>query len=486
MGSLLLPYQSEWISRRDNVVFWEKSRRIGASFCDAADSVLTASAMKGPMNVLYIGYNKDMATEYIHDCGTWAKAFNRPARYMGEDIWKDGKEEILTYVIRFASGKAIKALPSKPKSLRSRQGKVVLDEAAYIEDLPGMIKAAMALLMWGGRIRVLSTHNGQDNEFYKLISEIKDGKWPYTLQSTKFMQAVREGLFKKICEVTGQEWSEESERQWIDEMYLSYGDSASEELDCIARSSGYMVIPRAMLERCANAEIPVLRLERHEEFYMDDDRLADIRGWISDHLNPVLESMSLNSRTVLGMDFGRDIDLSVIWVLQNVSDTRWRTAFIVELRCIPFDCQKLILFQILNEVPLLMTANLEGRGNGQQLSEEGQQEFGPNRVNAVSATTGFYGMEVPAYKAALEGKEIIIPKDESVFMDHRSFIRTRGGYAVDSRTSKGSDGKKRHGDSAVAGLLAWAAARLDCAPAMGVVIEPRAANRPSNRAGMWR
>ena len=71
---VLLPYQQRWIADPAYVKVCEKSRRIGLSWGEAADSALLAAQTSG-MNVWYIGYNKDMALEFIHDCGNWAKFY---------------------------------------------------------------------------------------------------------------------------------------------------------------------------------------------------------------------------------------------------------------------------------------------------------------------------------------------------------------------------------------------------------------------------
>jgi phage FluMu gp28-like protein len=59
--------------------------------------------------------------------------------------------------------------PSTARSLRSKQGRVIIDKAAFVEDLGELRKAAIALQMWGGCVRILSTHNGDDNPFNELI-----------------------------------------------------------------------------------------------------------------------------------------------------------------------------------------------------------------------------------------------------------------------------------------------------------------------------
>ena len=71
---VLLPYQQRWCADTSAVKVCEKSRRIGLTWGEAADSALLAAKTNG-MNVWYVGYNKDMALEFIHDCGNWAKFY---------------------------------------------------------------------------------------------------------------------------------------------------------------------------------------------------------------------------------------------------------------------------------------------------------------------------------------------------------------------------------------------------------------------------
>ena len=45
----------------------------------------------------------------------------------------------------------------------------MIDEAAFHEDLPGLLKAALAFTMWGGLVRIISTQNGAHSAFNELI-----------------------------------------------------------------------------------------------------------------------------------------------------------------------------------------------------------------------------------------------------------------------------------------------------------------------------
>lgn len=86
-------------------------------------------------------------------------------------------------------------MPSEPRSLRSKQGRVVIDEAAFVDNLPELLKAAMALRMWGGSVRIMSTHNGEDSDFNEMIKETRAGKRPYTLHRVTFDDALEQGLY---------------------------------------------------------------------------------------------------------------------------------------------------------------------------------------------------------------------------------------------------------------------------------------------------
>ncbi len=143
--------------------------------------MLTSGAQKsaGGMDTLYLGYNLDMAREFIDACAMWAQRLRaRAASAVEEFLFQEQDEKgadraIQAFRITFASGFEIVALSSRPRSLRGRQGFVILDEFAFHDDADELLKAAMALLIWGGKVLVISTHNGADNPFNELIEEIR-------------------------------------------------------------------------------------------------------------------------------------------------------------------------------------------------------------------------------------------------------------------------------------------------------------------------
>ena len=119
----------------------------------------------------------------------------------------DDSQAILAFVIRFASGWRITALSSRPNNLRGKQGRVIIDEAAFHDDLSELLKAAMALLMWGGQVHIISTHDSVDNAFNELINDCRAGKKPYSVHRITFEDALQQGLYQRICLRRGIDWT---------------------------------------------------------------------------------------------------------------------------------------------------------------------------------------------------------------------------------------------------------------------------------------
>lgn len=468
--ALMLPYQAAWLADQSPVKVGEKSRRIGLSWADAADSALTAAATKeaGGMDCWYIGYNKDMAQEYIRDAGDWARAFDTAIEFTGEEILKDEDKDILTFVIKFASGFRITALSSRPSNLRGKQGKVTIDEAAFHEHLKELLKAAMALLIWGGRVCIISTHNGEQNEFNELVLEIRAGKKQYSLHRIEFRKAVEAGLFRRICKVTGREWSQAAEDRWVKDMYDFYGESASEELDVIPSSGSGVYLTRALIEGVMHADIPVLRWQQPNTFteLPAYQREAECLEWCETHIAPLLVQLDPNLKHYFGSDFARSGDLSDIWPLAETPLLHMRTPFLVEMRNIPFEQQKQVLFFIVDRLPRFSGGALDARGNGQYLAEVAMQRYGSTRIHQVMLSQEWYREHMPAFRAAFEDKTLAVPRDADVLTDMRA-VRTEKGVAKvpDDIRTRGTDGNPRHGDSAVALALGIYAVRMiDAAP----------------------
>lgn len=461
----LLRYQKKWAEDKSEVAIIEKSRRTGVSWSEAGISTLEASSKSG-MNAWYIGYNKDMAYEFILYCAWWAKLYNLAAGEIEEteEVFKDGDESksILSFVIRFDSGWRITALSSRPANLRGKQGRVIIDEAAFHEQLGELLKAAMALLMWGGKVRIISTHNGVDNEFNEVIKEVREGKKPYSLHRVTLDEALEEGLFKRICLKLGKKWTLEAEAVWRQNLIDSYGDAAEEELFCVPSRSGGTYLPIGLIEARVNASTPVIRVSRDEEFgrLPDETRAFDIRSWCEEELQHHIRAISDHPQVFFGADFARSSDLTVIWPLVKMQDLRIRTPFVLEIRNMPFRQQEQILFYILDKLKGFAGGAMDARGNGQYLAEVAAQRYGFKRVIQTMLSEKWYLENMPPLKAGLEdGSLYDLPADRDIQSDLRAFKVVRGVARIPDQRTTDKDGKKRHGDAGIALALANHAAR---------------------------
>ena len=459
---VFLGYQGAWVSDKANVKVDEKSRRIGLSWSEAEDSVECAVKATG-MDVWYLGYTKDMAIEFILDCAQWAQQMQgfAVAIESGEEFFVDGDERksILTYSIKFASGFRITALSSTPRNLRGKQGRVIIDEAAFHDSLAELLKAAMALLIWGGEVHIISTHNGDDNPFNLLVKDIRAGRLPYSLHRTTFDDALRDGLYKRVCQRTGTEWSAEAEAAWAASIRASYGDDADEELDCIPKHGSGAFLTRELIERCMRQGWPVIRDQRKPEFTFapEPTRQKEIFDWCEEFLKPLLDELRelRDVTSFLGADFARISDLSAFAPMIQFRNLKRRIPFFVELRGMPFQQQLQVLWYIIDRLPRFVGAALDARGLGMQMAEQTAQRYGATRILMIQATLPWYQANLPPYKAAFEDQLIEMSMDADVLADHRVPRVIKGIPQIPDLRTVDAQKKKRHGDTFIAGALAW-------------------------------
>lgn len=495
---ILLAYQAESIEIAENNQFavYEKSRRIGLSLGFSAYAVLKAAGARAAQNVYYIGYNLDMAREFIGYCADFAKTFDKAKisippedqaletysrTVVGPDqivetgnvaideggfLFMDGSTKgIKTLRIDFPNGKSIAALPSTPRAVRGKQGIFIIDEAAFHDDLEGLIKAVLAALMWGGQVIVISTHDGADNYFNELVESIRSGRREGHVHRITISDALEAGLYKRICLVQGKEWSQEAEDKWVASLRKTYGDAADEELDVIPSRGSGTYMSRATIEAVCSEKYPVLRLAQPKEVEENSREwlTAWVEEWLEDNIAPLLATMDQGKYSFFGQDFARSSDLSVVAIGQYNDLGTLICHLILEMRDIPFREQKLVLDFILERLPLFANGKMDARGNGQQLAEDMATDWGEDRIECVMASPKSYGIMMPRLRARIQDLEIVIPKSDGVIEDLRLIKLVKGVPMIVDRADDREDGSKnkRHGDAAIALMHLVAAADAD-------------------------
>lgn len=509
--SVLLSYQAESITLAEQHQFLlvEKSRRIGLSYGISPFAVMEASKVSSPQNVYYVGYNLDMAREFIGYCSEFSKNFNgvsapMPADMSGmviEDengnlrdpggkillnakrsdftegqivqaaiggflIRDDASKSVKAFRIDFPNGKAVVALPSSPRSVRGKQGIFIIDEAAFHDNLEELIKAVLAALMWGGRVIVISTHDGTDNYFNTLIEEIRAGKRAGHVHRITLKDAIAAGLYKRICLIQGKEWTPEAEVEWEATLRKTYGDAADEELDVIPSRGSGVYLARATIIEAMSRDLPVVRLRCADGFERRDEGYR--RDWLEEFLHnevkPWLANFDPTRRTFMGQDFARTGDNSPVKFGQHDPLMRLHCRLTLEMRNVPFTDQEFVLEWLINRVPYFAKGKMDARGNGSALAEKMQQKFGFDVIEAVMASDKSYLAYMPLLKAGVEDRTFIMPFDEGELDDMRMIKLVRGVPKIPDRAQNvKEDGKtvRRHGDNAIANMHLVAAAAED-------------------------
>jgi len=425
-----LPYQKEWLEDESRIKFWEKSRRIGATYTQSYEDVrdcITGRYFKKnrPLKVWYTSADLTAAKEYIEYCKEWASFFNSIAKDLNE-VMIDEEKDMKAYCLEFSSGARIYALSSNPSQFRSKGGKVVIDEYAFHADQKGLWKAAFASAnMWQYPIRVLSTHNGQMSNFYKIINQIKHGSLDYSLHTTPIFKAVEEGLADKImgCKLTSKE-----REKFLSDLRADCGDEITwqEEFCCIAVDESTSYIPYEMILKC-----------KQENVFVEFEKLETLKD------------------LYLGFDVARHKHLSVITVFEKIEDVRY-LRYQIELSKTTYREQKRILYKFL-ELKNLKRACIDRTGIGDNLAEDAQLDFGKSKVEGVIFTNSSKEEMATLFYIGLEDRNIRIDEniDQKVIEDWhsiRKFTTKSGNTRLDTEGSGAC--ADRHADNFWSSVLA--------------------------------
>ncbi|MDP5591448.1 hypothetical protein P3802_19535 [Pseudomonas aeruginosa] len=471
---LLMAHQADWLAIQAQIKLCEKGRRTGITFAEALDSVITAASRRsaGGMDVFYVGDTKEKGLEFIGYCAKFSRVIaeaqasgvSEIEEFLFEDQDDSGNtRQINAYRIRYASGFKIVALSSNPANLRGLQGKVIIDEAAYHRNVSAVLDAATALLIWGGRIVIISTHNGKSNPFNGMIADIQEGRYgdAAVVFKATFDDAVANGLYERRCMMRGEEPTAEGKEAWYKSIRNAYGPRKAqmrEELDAIPRDGNGVCVPGVWIEDAMRPGREVLRLALDEGFALQPvyRREAWIEVWIEQHLVLLLQQLDPEVRWFLGMDYARHRDFSIICPM-SVDQQRHRDVpFVVEMHKVPTRQQQQVLFTILRTLPNFMGAALDASGNGETLAEDTADEFGHERIQQVKLSRAWYGAWMPRFVGLFEDGTITLPKDDSLQQDIRA-IETVDGIPmiVKARQQDLKDPDLyRHGDFAGAAALA--------------------------------
>lgn len=468
---VLLPYQARWWADKSEVKLAEKSRRTGFTWTTAGE--WADDAARGRDDGWYIGYSEDQGEEFVRDVAFWARVLHGVAVEYQETVLEDVDPDtgdtsaIKAFRVDFASGKRVTALSSKPRNMRGKQGNICLDEAAFHDDVPGLLKAANATMIWGGRVAIISTHNGVENEYNKLLENTRAGRFNYSIHRVTLDDALSDGLFKRICQKRRKRWSLSLQESWRQALIDKYGEGSDEELFCIPSKGGIAYFATDVIEARMRTGRPVLRLTCDGAFAMkpEPERIRTVDSWIKAELVPQLAKLPKDRPHYAGLDYGRVADLLVCAPATMTRELVRSVPFLLELSNVPFEQQRQVMFALLGGLPSFKKAHFDATGNGAYLAEVCAQKFGAERVEQVKVTENWHMEAWPTTRAAFEEGKLEIPSDAGVLGDFKMVKRVNGIPKLPSATAtkvveNGEVRKvRRHGDAAVAIAMLTTATR---------------------------
>ncbi|MGH6976398.1 MAG: hypothetical protein ACREED_05160, partial [Stellaceae bacterium] len=383
---IFMRHQRQWLEDRSPLKICDKARRTGITFASAWDDTLTAASAPsaGGQNCFYIGDTKEKGLEYIGYVRHFAKCIGEQLlafeEFLFEDRQDDGETKYITaYRARFASGFRVEALASRPANIRGLQGRVTIDEAAFHQNVRAVIAAANALLIWGGEVRIISTHNGVNSPFNQLVKEAEAGRSPWKLHTYTFDDAVANGLYERVCLKTGKTPTPEGKKEWYDLIRGSYGtnkDAEHEELDVQPAEGEGAWLTYDVITAC-------------------EDELAG---------KPELYA---GGPCTIGNDIARRGDLWVAWVWEHVGDVRWCRE-IVALRSQTFAAHDAEIARLMARYQVVRLV-MDQTGMGEKPVEDMKRAYGAHRVEGVVFNAMSQLNVATAAKQAFEDKKARIP-----------------------------------------------------------------------------
>jgi len=387
---LFLPYQRRWILGKSRMKIMEKARQIGMSWATAYSAVRRAAQQGARQDVWVSSRDEVQARLFLQDCKTWAQVLSLAAQDLGEVVVGDDGRSSAS-VLEFASGRRIYSLSSNPNALAGKRGHVILDEFALHADQRTLFRVARPVIQWGGQLEIISTHRGAGTVFAELIRDIVERGNPmgWSHHRITIQDAVAQGLVEKINAKTGETISREEflarvRAECVDEeMWL-------QEYCCVPADESAAFLTYDLIAGC--------------EYPTGEKWETDL--------------VSCQNPVYVGVDVGREHDLTVIWALENVAGL-YMTRRVIELKKQAFEAQEAALYELLGK-PCVRRCCIDQTGIGRQFTERAQRRFGRYRVEGITFTGPVKEDLAYPVRAAFEDRSIRIPYTNAIRADLRS------------------------------------------------------------------
>jgi phage FluMu gp28-like protein len=386
VSAFFLPYQAKWIADQARLKLMEKSRQIGMSWSTAYALVRRKALETARLDAWVSSRDDIQARLFLEDCKSFAGVLNAAARDLGEQVI-DTDKKLSAYVLALANGLRIHSMSSNPDAQAGKRGDRVLDEFALHPDPRKLYAIAYPGITWGGQMEIISTHRGSFNFFNELVREIKERGNPkgFSLHTVTLIDAIDQGFLEKLQAKLPED--DERKRMTRDDYLQLVRDGCADEETWLQE---YL---------CQPAD--------DASAFLSYEMIMSCEYGAAETWETPLETAT--GPLYLGVDVGREHDLTVLWLIEKVGDVAF-TRRVIELHRQTFDAQEAVLYSLL-ELPQVRRCCIDFTGLGRQFGERARQRFGYKVENI-----NFSGpvKETLAYpvRAAFEDRNIRVPAPE--------------------------------------------------------------------------
>jgi phage FluMu gp28-like protein len=454
-ANFFLPYQRRWILDQSRLKLMEKSRQIGLSWATAY-GLIRRKARAGQTLDAWVSSRDDFqARLFKEDCVRFAELLDLGAKDLGVRV-VDEESRATAHVLRLANGARIHSMSSNPNAQAGKRGDRVLDEFALHANPRELWAIAYPGITWGGCLEVVSTHRGSQNFFNQLVLEAREKGNPkgISLHRVTLQDALDQGFLLKLKA----KLPKDDPRQELDE--AGYFDlirsgcadeeSFQQEYMCRPADDASAFLGYDLIAACEYSE--------GEKWETDLTRCP----------NPVH----------VGVDVGRDHDLTVIWALETVGGIHF-TRRVIELREQTFAAQEQVLDETLR-LGCVRRCCIDATGIGRQFAERALARHGRYRVEEVRFTAALKEALAYPLRAACERCALRLPPRPEIRADLRAIRRET--TAAGNLRFAADRGRNGHADRFWALALALHAASGPNAPRIGAQSFPQS---PTDLSGLF-
>lgn len=401
---LFLPYQQRWIDDRSRLKLMEKSRQIGISWGTAYAAVERTAPVEAKNDQWVSSRDDIQARLFLEDCSKFAKLLDAGASYLGFQII-DPDRRISAHVLQFANGKRIHSMSSNPDAQAGKRGGRILDEFALHPDPRKLYSIAYPGITWGGGMEIISTHRGSANFFAELVEEINHKGNPkgFSLHRVTLQDALDQGFLWKLQGVIP---ADDPIQEMVEADYFNYIRSGCADEEQFLQE--YMCVPAD-----------------DEGAFLTYDQIARCEYSATEPWEMNASGIMADGRAVgdlfVGVDIGRNHDLTVIWVLEKISN-RYFTRRVLEMKGKKFSEQEAELYDSLN-LRQVRRCCIDSTGLGMQLAERAEDAYA-SRVESVRFTGPVKEALAYPLRAAFEDQAVKIPRRNEIRSDLRSIRKT--------------------------------------------------------------